>query len=325
VAPEFFGYDKDIQEELGRAGYAVDRLLDRPLKGAEFAVAARLAPGLISSAASRYYVSQLDRLLGSYDLVLVVNGQTLAPAVLKQFRRAFPRATFILYLWDSLDNRPGLKRVLDLYDYVFSFDATDARSLGLYHRPSFYTTRFDRNDIDPDIDISFIGTAHADRARIVQAIDSRLAVGISRYWYLYLQAKWVYWIYKARGSLSGYGLEDFRYRALTRAQSAEIFHRSRAILDIHHPRQRGLTMRVFEALAAGKKIVTTNTQIRSYEIYDERGVFIVDRMNPQPIPTDFFCAPGPVLTGDLLRRYSLQGWLGEILRVAHLRPARHSE
>ena len=41
-----------------------------------------------------------------------------------------------------------------------------------------------------------------------------------------------------------------------------LYKESEVILDINHPGQNGLTMRTFEALGAGKKLITTNTEIK---------------------------------------------------------------
>ena len=41
-----------------------------------------------------------------------------------------------------------------------------------------------------------------------------------------------------------------------------------AVLDIEHPKQVGLTMRTFEVLASGRKLITTNRSIINHEFYD---------------------------------------------------------
>jgi hypothetical protein len=85
----------------------------------------------------------------------------------------------------------------------------------------------------------------------------------------------------------------------------------KAILDIEHPNQRGLTMRTFETMGAQKKLVTTNALIAEYDFFDTSNICILDRKNPK-IPKDFLESPLVPLAPDIYRRYSIEGWLDEI-------------
>ncbi|MEK5777604.1 lipopolysaccharide biosynthesis protein, partial [Acinetobacter nosocomialis] len=57
----------------------------------------------------------------------------------------------------------------------------------------------------------------------------------------------------------------------------ELYAKSNIILDISHPGQSGLTMRTFEAIGAGKKLITTNTNIKEYPFYNANNIFIISR------------------------------------------------
>ena len=61
-------------------------------------------------------------------------------------------------------------------------------------------------------------------------------------------------------------------------QILDYYQKSKVILDINHPYQRGLTLRTFEALGA-KKIITTNQEIKKFPFYNENNVFVIDRTN----------------------------------------------
>ncbi|EEX2831637.1 glycosyltransferase, partial [Escherichia coli] len=45
-------------------------------------------------------------------------------------------------------------------------------------------------------------------------------------------------------------------------------------IDIHHPSQHGLTMRTIEAVGLNKKIITTNADIKKYDFYDPKDVYV---------------------------------------------------
>jgi hypothetical protein len=84
-----------------------------------------------------------------------------------------------------------------------------------------------------------------------------------------------------------------------------------AVLDIHHPGQSGLTMRTFEVLASGKKLITTNENVRNHDFYDPTLISIIDRNNPI-INLNFLELESKVISQSFFSMYSCKGWLTEI-------------
>lgn len=177
---------------------------------------------------------------------------------------------------------------------------------------SFDNTNFSSNI---DYDISFIGTAHTDRAPIVNYIDSILNKNIKRFWYLYIQAEWVrnYYFIKSP-SFRKVPSDLIRYKPVSKDFTSEIFHKSSSILDIEHPLQRGLTIRTFEALGSGKKLITTNKNISEEDFFNPDNILIIDRNNIS-IDLDFFDIPFSPLSKSIRSRYTLSGWLDEIMDI----------
>jgi hypothetical protein len=275
---------------------------------------AKLAPRLVRALAARRYRRELGRLDG-LDLVLVVNGQTLSNGVLRALRLRNCRARFLLYLWDSLRNRSSIADAIGLYDKVLTFDPEDAERFGLVYRPLFFSDEFSQRRCEPiEFELSFIGTAHTDRWSLIMDIDARLPSNIRRFWYLYLQAPWVFYFRKFLSpSFHRATIADFRFDALDRAEVGRIFHRSHCILDIEHPAQRGLTMRTIEALGAGKKLITTNPAVSKHDFYDPQNIVILERGRPLSVPHGFFAVAYVDVTEQVYNRYSLGGWINDVL------------
>ena len=82
-------------------------------------------------------------------------------------------------------------------------------------------------------------------------------------------------------------------------------------MDINHPNQNGLTMRVFEVLGSGKKLVTTNGDVKKYPFYNTHNICIIDRNNIV-MDRSFFDTPFQKIDTDLYKRMSINGWLEEI-------------
>ncbi len=320
VAPRFFGYERDIHAEVERRGAAVDWLPDRPFDTPAMTALTRLRPGWVLPAADRLYSRMLEGFAAPhYDMVLVVNGQTLSRRMLMRLRAAHPGARFVLYMWDSIANRAHVRDNLALFDRVCTFDPRDAEHYGMHLRPLFYGHGFVAAPDMPMLHhISFVGTAHTDRFAVVDRLRRTLPQTIDAYWYLYLQAPWVLQVYRwTKPGMRHARAEDFLFVPLGKPTLQAVFSGSRAILDIEHPRQFGLTMRTFETLGAGKKLVTTNAGVREYDFYSEGNVCVIDRQAPS-IPREFLERPFEPLPKVLRERYSITGWLDEVLNLDYL-------
>lgn len=315
LAPRFFSYEHEIAEEMRRRGAQVDWLPDRPFDTPLMTAVTRLRPQSILPAADRLYRRQLNNWgRKKYDLVFVLNGQTLSRALLAELKAELPIARFVLYMWDSIGNRASVAEKFDLFDECLSFDPSSVQQYGMRLRPLFFAPGFEGESVaQPQYHISFLGTAHTDRYSIISKIDAALPPDIRRFWYLYLQARWVYAAYRLTNrSFQGARLADFRFKPCPYSAVKDIFRQSAAVLDIEHPRQTGLTMRSFETLGAQKKLITTNAKVRELPFYNEQNIQVIDRRNPL-INIDFLYSPYAPVASLVYHQYSLSGWLDEVL------------
>ena len=314
VAP-FFGYDRVFAQALRDRGAVVDVLPDRPFDSAVLHAVAKVGRGMLLEHTNRIYRRQLEEFGRShYDHVLVVNGQTLSDDLLRQLRRDYPAARFTFYIWDSFENRPYAAAALRHYDAAFSFDRHAARQHDIAFRPLFFSPEFDLPpNRDAEFDLSFIGTAHSDRPAIIHHVDQRLPAEASRYWFLYLKSPWVLSYQRITNPhFRGIPSSMFSYQPLPRERVRTVFDRSRAFLDIEHDQQTGLTIRTFEALGARKKLITTNSDIINYDFYNPSNVMVIDRREPA-FDFDFLTSPIEELPPELRSRYSVNGWIDEVL------------
>jgi hypothetical protein len=316
IAPNYFGYDQEIKKKLEGLGAKVDFIFDRPFSTPILKAVTRLRRELILPFADRFFEEQLDRLAStSYDMVFVIQGEGLSPKVLQLIRTRFPQASLTLYMWDSFRNKPNLVGNIKYFDRCFSFDSKDCTTYGMQFRPLFFNDGFDSPQVEETrYDVSFIGTAHSDRYSIVKNLHQALPTNSKTYFYLYLQAKWYYHYQKLTNSgMSGSKINDFEFIPLKKTQVQEVFAQSFSILDIEHPDQIGLTMRTFETLGAQKKLITTNAAVVEYDFYNPNNIFVVQREKSLKIPSAFFGTPATHLPEHLYKKYSVAGWLQEVL------------
>lgn len=315
VAPQFFGYENEIRDELTRRGAIVDFLLDRPFSSPFLKAITRVRRQLVIGAADRYYQNTLAELgHKNYDFVFVISGQTLSTKTLRDWRTRFKHAKFCLYMWDSFGNRPWAIDNLSFFDQCFTFDRNDSARYNIHFRPLFFSSGFEKNSsTTPKFDISFVGTTHTDRYAIISSIKRQLSNNDTSIMYMFLQAKWVFWLYKViNSSFKSAQISEFKFQPLGKAEVQEIFFSSKVILDIEHPQQTGLTMRTLETLGAQKKLVTTNAEVQKYDFYRPENICIIDRNEPA-LPDSFINTPYINISHEIYEKYRLSGWMDEIL------------
>jgi hypothetical protein len=318
IAPKFFGYEVEIAEAMREAGATVDFIPDRPFNSNILKSILRLRREWIVPFSQGFFLDHIRKFGRThYDFIFVVVGEGLSRKGLEKIKALHPKATFILYMWDSLKNRRKLDLNIAMFDKLLSFDQPDCTVYEMIYRPLFFSKKFISNEKNRIVyDLSFAGTAHSDRYKIIADIGKTLAPNIRFFRFLYLQAKWVYVLYKlSNRNFGGAKIRDFSFTPLPKTEVAQIFNQSFAVLDIEHPRQNGFTMRTFEALGAGKKMLTTNRNIISADFYLADNIAFIDRKNPvNTIPESFFTTPYQPLPDHILKKYALNGWLVDIFK-----------
>lgn len=315
IGPPFFGYEKDIASELRNQGAQVDFLPDRPFISPVMKAVTRFRRDWILPLADKFFLDSVEAFgRKHYDLIFAVQGEGLSVKTLTKMRALFPNASLVWYLWDSLRNKKSLIPNLSAFDECHTFDAADGKSYGMNFRPLFFSSGFSREATQNfKHHLSFIGTAHSDRFRIVSNMIAALPEQTKFYWYLYLQAPWVFWAQKlGNPAYRGASISNFRFDPMSKHEVQSVFFDSLAILDIEHPRQTGLTMRTFETMGASKKLVTTNALVKDTDFYNPENILVIERNGVPDIPDAFLHTPYVPPTDAIYQKYSLDGWLRDV-------------
>jgi hypothetical protein len=250
----------------------------------------------------------------SFDFVLVIRAEAFTPLSMKLLRNSFPKAKFILYLWDSISNT-NTSALFPYFDRTLSFDRKDALKLGLIHRPLFFIDDYRTNAdvVDVNIDVLFVGKVHSDRYSFVKGFESVLSEnGYTSFFYFYLPSRLVYYQMKmSNPTFKTARFKDFKYNSIPASQAATLLGKSRVSLDAQHPSQTGLTMRTIEVLGAKRKLITTNQDIKSYDFFNSENILVVDRRNPK-FDFDFIRSPYVEIPNLIYEKYSLQSWIDDL-------------
>jgi hypothetical protein len=312
----FFGYERSIVEALVDLGAEVVFRCDRPYETPWFKSVLRLLPRVgqaIADLAHSRWLATLDQ--RAFDIVFVLKGEGLSNGLLADLHRRYPRAEFVLYLWDSLCNVPAVEKNLAVFDRIYSFDREDcARFPGFCYRALFFADRYWNPEPRPGTGVFFLGTLNGDRPKVLAGVGPAVqsSGGILDYWLFVrsgveLRLRWLF-----DPSLRRLDPSRLLRTSLPADEVAGRFASSAAILDIQHPDQTGLTMRTFEVLAAGKKLITTNPKVREEDFFAPDLICVIDRNAPS-IPAGFIDSPTPGIGEGFQRKYAIRGWAVEIL------------
>lgn len=312
-SPKFFDYEKIIKKELENLGAIVDYFDDRPNNDFLTKVFLRLKLKFLINRKINNYYRQIYSFIHNkvYDYIFVISPETLSYKELEIIKGMQPQAEYLLYMWDSFKNKNSFNTI-SLFDKIYSFDKKDANEFQLNFLPLFYVNEYkllESNDFE--YDLIFIATAHSDRYQIAKEICN-LSDEYRTYFYFYLPSKIMYFIRKYFIKKYRYGsINDFYFLPLAHSKIIDVFKKSKSVLDINHPAQDGLTMRTFECLGAKKKLITTNTNVRSYDFYHKNNILIIDR---EKITLDkkFLSLPYVELSPEIYKKYCIEEWLKTI-------------
>lgn len=318
LAPAFFGYENKIAKKMEDLGANVDLYDVRSVTGAKDRALLKISPKIFATRSQKYYEKIIaENKDKNYDYILVIKCDMTPENILIRFHKEYPNAKLCLYLWDSINNIPGVLKKFKYFDTLHSFDMQDCVNHSeLKFRPLFYADEFCK-ELSTELykyDISFSGTIHSDRYAVIKAVKKIIAEkGLNSYWFCYLQSKFIYYFYKAtKKEFADTKITDFDFQKKGSEEIASTIEQTKIVLDIQHPKQTGLTMRTIEMLGMNKKLITTNTSIKDYDFYNPNNISIIDRNNVC-IDDHFLESPYEPLDDALYKKYSLQSWIFEVL------------
>ncbi len=251
-----------------------------------------------------------------YDRIFVHNVSNTYVEIYRYMRKMQPHATFVAYNWIPHLYRE-FDKCVDYFDVFFTFDRKDAHEIrNLKYYPLYYDSVF-LTDSRPKnkqyhYDIVYIGSSNSPgRMDLLEALyDWMLEKGISFYLHLYTPLHvLLLWIKKAKYRKL---LKYCKPVQMNHEGIADIYSESRCVLDLLPELQTGNTMRTYEALAAGCKILSNNPYLLKEPFYiAERCLVFQDVRGISP---EFIMTP---FDGDEFEvgQYSFSNWVTKTVLI----------
>jgi hypothetical protein len=305
IDTNLFDYYLDIKKAMEKAGAIVDYLSSSYSKIKEYV-------SLSTNPKESYFENILNKFSfkADYDYVWVKPVESIPFFFLERLRMKLPRAVFISYHWHPI-RHTDISLVSEILDRIYSFDRNDClKNPKVKYLPLFYTDEFrdekskSAKTYNFKYDITFVGNALIQERNIFlrdieQACQEK---GLEYYGYRYAT-----YLSILREALKGKFILKFTSKRLNRKQIANIFKESKCVIDFVNPLQSGLSMRTFETLGSGTKLLTTNKSIYDEPFYSDACIRVIEKQNP--VLDKSFINNFDYSVPSSIENYSIHNWL----------------
>lgn len=272
IALSTFGYFERMAVRISNRGVPATFFDERPRNDVFSKLKYRLLPKAVGRRIAADHVRGICTQIveNGYTHALVVFAEVLSKDDIGYLKAAGVKVS--RFTWDSVKNRPDVRRLDSLFDRIGSFDPADCETYGYSYIPLYSET------IEPELvlpidkrnlDFFFCGTMHSNRPELIHDISECIKRrGWSVKLSLFFHSRWLYAI---RNLFSVKAMRLFPLiadRPFPHDETLADSRNARVVIDIQHPNQVGLTMRTFEALAQGAVLATTNE--RALTLLDQR-------------------------------------------------------
>lgn len=309
VMSDFRGYYKEIADSLSKSGYDVDYITmsDHDIVSRIIVRTRHLGYWLRGLHFRLKYLNKRKE----YDLIIAIACYSLPEDVFNLLRRSNPKARLILYLWDSISRYPIIKKAFKYFDDIKTFDNEDSKKYGFGFLPLFYINQY-VIEAEPkkkcDYIFCFIGEANPRRYKLLRLLNEQIKLKGYRAYIHFAINK----LSKFRRRIQHLPSEPeyFKLSSLSHPEVVEVYKKSKCVLDIEAEDQIGLSIRVFEALASGTKVVTTNKYIKELPFYNENNIYLLDVDKPY-LDDSFLNSDFTIISGMV--DYRIDRWLNRLL------------
>lgn len=246
-------------------------------------------------------IKQLQQNQEVQDIILTIKGDFIDPKSLLEFKKYTKKS--IGFFNDNSYRCPKIAHVIPSFDEAFSFEKEDCNKFGLNFVPNWIYNSEISSEHNSTFEYDVFNISSIDRRlpillRIAKQLESKE-----------INSKFI--VYDKKHNPTDDTI-SYINKHLPLSEVNEFINRSKVLLDINRFNQTGLTFRVFESLGLGKKLITTNSDIKNYDFYNPNNILVIDEKNPV-IPTSFFENEYEKIPDSIFNKYTLNGWSEAVL------------
>lgn len=267
IGPSFFGYLETLQEGFRARGIETRFYDERWSNSVATKLALRFLPMGVKRALARRHHEGIVREILERDTthVLVISSELFPVAFLETLRAK--GMVVVSYSFDSFANKPHMSAVSAIADAAASFDPDDCAAAEMTYIPLYSNVPLAEQETPfaaRDIDVLYFGTLHSNRPVWISRAKALCEKnGWNGRFLLYFHNRLIWYVrFAFKPSVWSLG-RLLTTTSFSSAYLTETTRNAKVVIDVHHPGQTGLTMRVFEALSCGSVVVSTNPKVET--------------------------------------------------------------
>jgi hypothetical protein len=233
-----------------------------------------------------------------YDVIFIIRPDLLTNKELAVLKSKTPK--LIAYYWDTIDFYPRKKKIIHLFDKMYSFDIEDCKKYGFNKLTNFYY--YEPAPVPIDKTVFCISHIEKKRYPFFNKMGKFLDENNITYRFLTKQSK-----EKLRSPYIEYLKDTIPY-----ADMLKLLNHYEIVLDIAKPHQHGLSFRTFEALGMNKKLITNNRSVMEYDFYNPNNILVIDFDN-LVLPKSFFETPFQPIEESIKQQYHLRSFVKTVV------------
>lgn len=240
-----------------------------------------------------------------FDYCLVIRGDLIPEFVLKHARSISGK--MIDYQLDGLSVSSKILEYEKYFDRIFVFDPEDIKRNPSYNLEFLPNCYFGETDFTnpAEIDLLYIGQFLEKRHQQLFNIHN------------YLEAQQLYYtshtsLYQGRDFIPLHSKILHHKISTTYQENLNFVKNAKTIIDFKRDEHDGLSLRFFEAMQFGRKIITDNSSVKNYDFYHPKNIFITDFINFDGL-VEFIEKPYQTLPKEITEKYSFRNWIKIVL------------
>jgi hypothetical protein len=239
------------------------------------------------------------------DIILTIKGDFIDPKSLLEFKKYTKKS--IGFFNDNNYRCPKIKSVASSFDEAFSFEKEDCQEFNLKFAPNWIYNSESEINSNTNFEYDVFNISSVDKRlpiliRVANELENKK-----------IKFKFIVFDKKHKPTTDNISYID---KHMSLPEVNEYINRSNVLLDINRIGQTGLTFRVFESMGLNKKLITTNSDIKNYDFYNPNNILVIDENNPV-IPVSFFKNKYEKIPHSILNKYTLEGWIENVIKVSN--------
>lgn len=253
--------------------------------------------------------------LGKQDQILVLNPDLIDLDYHLQIKQRTDK--YICYLYDSIArSKYPIEHLLDgVFDKIFTFDGDDSQKYDFEKINNYIYLDKQTAVKKPDYKIVTI-SSFDKRFPLFNAIANQLQEKKCDFKFILISRNISYKVlkFKFKNKIEFNKLINFQSKKIGIQKLINHYNNAKIILDLVQGFQKGLSFRVFEAMALQKKLITDNKSIAEYEFYNPNNILIIDKENPI-IPSSFIDSEYEEIPVEIYNKFTIDSWVKKVFKL----------